>query len=212
MRYRGRCTSCMAHGTRLRSRRLSDGSPALKGGQIVARAARWGRSGGPRRGRGGAGDLFYGRLARAGVIGVFPLSARPAGTAFALTRDGRRFARPLDSRRLEVRDVPGDQPPILVTPSEDVWIHFATLGKSCLAGARVRSERAPARPVFMADPMGQGWLDLPIREADSRPRSARRSGRGFPERAHGEPWSGVRSRAIRADDRKWWAADPDRSV
>jgi hypothetical protein len=83
--------------------------------------------------------LYFLSASRGTVVGLFPLPAQPGGLRFAISRDGERFARPLDhsqssanSGRLEVREVPGDQPPILVTPKENVWIHFATLGRSCL--------------------------------------------------------------------------------
>ena len=108
-------------------RPLVDGLPALKGSQVV------------RALQGGdvlailvAGEsdpvLYFVAVSTGMVLGLFPVPAR----AFALARDGERFARSLGGGRLEVRDVPGDQPPILVTPIEKVWIHFATLGRSCL--------------------------------------------------------------------------------
>ena len=101
------------------------------------------------------------------MIGTFPLPDRPAGTAFCLTRDGRRFARPLDSRRLEVRDVPGDQPPVLVTPLEDVWIHFATLGKSCLL-VREFALGGPRHALFSwLIRWDLGRLDLTVHKPDS---------------------------------------------
>jgi hypothetical protein len=110
---------------------LADGQPALKGGQIV-------RS---RRGgdvlavlvRGGAvPGLYFISTARCAVIGVFGQGRRLASGSFALSRDGRRFAVLSASGDLEVRDVPGDQTAVFVTPREEVATHFLSLGKSCL--------------------------------------------------------------------------------
>jgi hypothetical protein len=44
--------------------------------------------------------------------------------------------------QLEVRDVPGNQPPVLLTPKEHLWIHSVTLGRSCL----LVEELNPAHP------------------------------------------------------------------
>jgi hypothetical protein len=110
---------------------LVDGRPALKGcrliravqgGDVVAILVA------------GTADqvLYFLSVSRRTVVGLFPLPAQPGGGMFALSRDGERFVRANDNSRLEVRQVPGDQPPILVTPKENVWIHFATLGRSCL--------------------------------------------------------------------------------
>jgi hypothetical protein len=119
---------------------LVDGLPALKGSQLV------------RALQGGdvlailvAGEsdpvLYFVAVSTGMVLGLFPVQAR----TFALARDGERFARALDGRRLEVHDVPGDQPPVLVTPVEKVWIHFATLGRSCLL-IREFDMSGPRRP------------------------------------------------------------------
>ena len=110
---------------------LVDGQPALRGCQLV-RALQ-------------GGDvlailveglaepaLYFLSVSTGSVLGLFSVPTRPGGGAFALSRDGERLARSLDGRRLELRDVPGDQPPFLVTPAENLWIHFATLGRSCL--------------------------------------------------------------------------------
>jgi hypothetical protein len=145
---------------------LRDGSPALKGGEIV-RSLRGGdvlailvaKVNGP--------AVYFLSVSRLGVIGVFPLADRPVGTAYCLTRDGSRFARPLDSRRLEIRNVPGDQPPLLISPHEDVWIHFATLGKSRLL-VREFDLGGPRRAQFSwLVRWDQGWLELTLREGDS---------------------------------------------
>jgi hypothetical protein len=84
-----------------------------------------------------------------------------------LTRDGERFARPLEGRRLEVRDVPGDQPPLLVLPQEDVWIHFATLGKSCLLVREFGLSGLRRAQFSWLIRWDQGCLDLTVRESDS---------------------------------------------
>ena len=143
-----------------------DGKPAFKGGELIrvlhgggVLAILVAKVAGP--------TLYFLTLSRAAVIGAFPLPGRPMGTPFSLSRDGRRFARPLDSQRLEVRDVPGDQPPLLVTSQEDVWIHFAALGRSCLL-VREFDLRGPRRARFSwLIRWDQGWLNLTVREADS---------------------------------------------
>jgi hypothetical protein len=88
--------------------------------------------------------------------------------ALALSRDGRRFARLIDDRRLEVRDVPGSHPPILVTPAEEVWVHFASLGRSCLfvrefalAGPRLARHSCLIR-------WDKGWLDIALDQPETR--------------------------------------------
>ncbi len=120
------------HGVRERSLTPQvDGSPALKGGTIV-RVVQGGDVVAVLVTRAAMPGLYFISVSRAAVLGTFPLSERPGAKPFALSRDGERFARVLEDRRLEVRDVPGDRPPLLVTPRENLWIHFATLGKSCL--------------------------------------------------------------------------------
>ena len=80
-----------------------------------------------------AAAIVFLSLSRAAVLGMSPAPGdRPSDSSFALSRDGRRFARRLNDQQVEVRDVPGDRPPVFVTPREDVWIHFASLGRSCL--------------------------------------------------------------------------------
>lgn len=110
---------------------LMDGRPALQGSRLV-RALQGGDVLAALVAGSAGSVLYFLSVSRGTVIGLFPLPALPAGTAFALSRNGQRFARALDGSRLEVRDVPGDQPPVLMTPRENVWIHFATLGRSCL--------------------------------------------------------------------------------
>jgi hypothetical protein len=110
---------------------LSDGRPALKGGRIVFDRQ--------------AGDvlailvegavmpgLYFISLTGATVLGVLPLHEPLTAKVFALSRDGHRFAYFPDAHQLEVRDVAGVRPPVLVTSQEDVWVHFTTLGRSCL--------------------------------------------------------------------------------
>jgi hypothetical protein len=145
---------------------LVDGSPALKGSRLESSLQ--------------GGDvlaivvvnvadpaLYFLSISRGAVLGLFPLSARPGERAFALTRDGARFARPLEGRRLEVRDVPGDQPPLLVIPQEDVWIHFATLGKSCLLVREFGLSGLRRAQFSWLIRWDQGCLDLTVRESDS---------------------------------------------
>ncbi len=146
---------------------LWDGIPALKGGEVDC-ALQGGDVLGILVAKVTGPALYFITVSRAGVIGAFPLPDRPVGTAFSLARDGRRFAWPPDSRRLEVRDVPGDQPPILVTPQEDVWIHFATLGKSCLV-VREFAFDGPRHALFSwLIRWDQGWLNLRVCEAGSQ--------------------------------------------
>jgi hypothetical protein len=85
-------------------------------------------------------------MSRSAVIGSFSSSFRESGRGwFALSRDGRRFARCVGQDQVEVRDVPGDGPPVLLTPREPVWIHFASLGRSCVL-VREFDQAGPRRP------------------------------------------------------------------
>ncbi len=107
----------------------------------------------------------------------------PTDSSFALSRDGRRFARRLNDQQVEVREVPGDRPPVFVTPREDVWIHFASLGRSCLL-VREFDLGGPQAPAFdVSDPMGPRTT----RGGSPKPRpdlpGARRSRRGIEEPA-----------------------------
>ncbi|MGP0063261.1 MAG: hypothetical protein ACLQGP_06605 [Isosphaeraceae bacterium] len=111
---------------------LSDGQPTLKGARITCT-----RHGGDVmairfKGMPAAATVFI-SIARAAVVGTLSDAEHPlADSLFALSRDGHWFARRLNDQQVEVREVPGDRPPVFVTPREDVWIHFASLGRSCL--------------------------------------------------------------------------------
>ena len=123
---------------------LSDGRPALAGGQIV-RAREGGDVLAVQVEGGYAPGLYFLSRSRATVLGKFLLGADRVPRVFALSRDGRRFARLIGDRRLEVRDVPGDVPPVLVTAEEDVGVHFGSLGRSCLL-VREFEVGGPRRP------------------------------------------------------------------
>jgi hypothetical protein len=111
---------------------VADGLPALKGARIVS-VQHGGDVLAVQVEAASAPDLWFISKSRAAVIGS--CSSGPGGLArgwFALSRDGQRFARRFGQDQVEVRDVPGDRPPLLVTPREYLWIHFASLGRSCL--------------------------------------------------------------------------------
>jgi hypothetical protein len=145
---------------------LADGQPALKGGTIVG-ALLAGDVLAVHVERARAPGLFFISLSTSRVVGCFCFGDGPPGNSFALSRNGQRFARLLDDRRLEVRDVPGIYPPILVTSQENVWIHFATLGRSCLF---IR-EYEPDGPRFARHSClirwDQGRLDVVSNEAEA---------------------------------------------
>jgi hypothetical protein len=111
---------------------LHDGRPALERGQILqARQAADVLAVLVERGT--APGLYFLSLSRSVVLGTdYHPSDESGASEFALSRDGQRFARLIDDRRLDVRDVPGSHPPVLVTPAESLMTHFATLGHSCL--------------------------------------------------------------------------------
>jgi hypothetical protein len=138
---------------------LSDGRPALKGGRIVCV-----RHGGDVlavlvEGTAAPGVCFI-SSSRAAVIGIFPLADQIPASALALSRDGRRFARRLHDRQFEVRDVPGDRPPVFVTPEEEVWVHFGSLGRSCLL-VREFDWSGPRRPLsFCLIRWDQGRIEV----------------------------------------------------
>ncbi len=123
---------------------LSDGLPAFKGGRIV-RVREGGDVLAVQIEGGAALGLHFLSRSRAAVLGTFLLGDDGVPNLFALSRDGRRFARLIGDRRLEVRDVPGDVPPVLVTAEEDVGIHFGSLGRSCLL-VREFDAAGPRRP------------------------------------------------------------------
>jgi len=110
---------------------LSDGSPALKGGRLV-RADLGGDVLAVLVVGASVPGLYFISVSRAAVIGIFTPGDDSVLKTFALSRDGRMFARLLGDRQLEIRDVPGDRPPVLVTTKEAVRINSASLGTSCL--------------------------------------------------------------------------------
>jgi hypothetical protein len=123
---------------------LTDGLPALNGGYIV-QACEGGDVLAVQVDGAVAPGLYFISRSRAAVLGRFLLGDDPVPKVFALSRDGRRFARLIGDRRLEVRDVPGDLPPLLVSAEEDIEIHFASLGRSCLL-VREFDTGGPRRP------------------------------------------------------------------
>jgi hypothetical protein len=101
------------------------------------------------------------------VLGTFPMGDGPESSQFALSRDGRRFARIGSDDQLEVRDVPGDRPAVLVTPQEPVWIHFASWGRSCLL-VRQFDLGGPRRPLSSClIRWDQGRLEIVRNEASA---------------------------------------------
>ncbi len=131
---------------------LTDGQPALKGGQIVR--SKWGGDVLAVLVRGGAAPgLYFISTARCAVLGMFQQGRRTGSGSFALSRDGRRFAVLSATGDLEVRDVPGDQTAVFVTPREEVVTHFLSLGKSCLLVREVdeASRHAHDRCLFRWD-------------------------------------------------------------
>jgi hypothetical protein len=127
---------------------LSDGRPALKGARIACT-----RQGGDilaiRLHGTPSAEIMFISIYRADVVGTLSNQGdTPSDSSFALSRDGRRFARRLNDQQVEVREVPGDRPPVLVSAREDVWIHFASLGRSCLL-VREFDLGGPRRPHSM---------------------------------------------------------------
>jgi hypothetical protein len=111
---------------------LSDGRPVLKGTQI-AHLCQGGDVLSMRARRAPAAAVVFISLSRAAVLGMLSLPPDSAAdSSFTLSRDGRRFARRINDQQIEVRDVPGDRPPVFVVARENVWYHFASLGRSCL--------------------------------------------------------------------------------
>jgi hypothetical protein len=118
-----------------------DGRPALLGGRLLevwpaddVLAVLVGKSAVP--------GLYFVSASRAAVIGILPSGGEWLRTSLVLSRDGRRFARRLTTGQLEVRDVPGDRPPVFVTSQvEKSWIHFALLAGSCLLVRELDADR-----------------------------------------------------------------------
>ena len=72
-------------------------------------------------------------IRQAVVLGMFmDADQPPADNLFALSRNGHWFARRVNYQQVEVREVPGDRPPIFVSSKEDVWTHIVKLGRSCI--------------------------------------------------------------------------------
>jgi hypothetical protein len=110
---------------------LSDGGPALKGGQIV-RADRGGDVLAVLVHGGAVPGLYFISTSSATVIGVFRPGEIGEPQTFSLSRDGRRFAVLSGAGDLEIREVSGPEAPVFVAPREEVAIHFVALGRSCL--------------------------------------------------------------------------------
>ena len=124
---------------------LSDGKPAFRGARIAST-----RQGGDvlaiRIQNLAVASIVFVSISRAIVLGMLDDPGDPfSDGAFALSRDGRRFTKRLSDHQFEVRDVPGDRPPVFVSIKEDVWIHFASLGRSCLL-VREFDMNGPRRP------------------------------------------------------------------
>jgi hypothetical protein len=120
---------------------LSDGRPAWKGAKIV----RWRQAGDVLALLADGSDarqLSFISISRATVLGTIRFDETGGPRLFALARDGRRVALLRGDFQIEVRDVPGNQPPILVTPRERLWFHSVTSGRSCL----LVDELDPAHP------------------------------------------------------------------
>jgi hypothetical protein len=111
---------------------LADGLPALKAARIAS-VQRGGDVLAVQVETASGRDLDFISMARSTVIGSYSCGAVVEAKGwFALSRDGQRFARRFGQDQVEVREVPGDRPPLLVTPRETLWVHFASLGRSCL--------------------------------------------------------------------------------
>jgi hypothetical protein len=110
---------------------LADGQPALKGGQLV-RAKRGGDVLAVLVRGGAAPGLYFISTSSYTVIAIAQPGRQSASGAFALARDGRRFAVLSGTGDLEVREVSGEQTAVFVTPREEVKPHLLSLGRSCL--------------------------------------------------------------------------------
>jgi hypothetical protein len=121
---------------------LSDGKPALAGGQIV-RADRGGDVLAVLVRGGAVPGLYFISTSSATVVGVFRPGDEGEPMTFTLSRDGRRFAVLSGTGDLEIREVSGPETAVFVAPKEEVVIHFAALGRSCLL-IRETEERSHA--------------------------------------------------------------------
>jgi hypothetical protein len=111
---------------------MSDGHPALKGTQIAS-TLQGGDVLGLQIETCSVRNFWFISMSRCAVIGSFCYELDgPTPGWFALSRDGRRFARRTRHERIEVRDVPGDRAPVLIVERERLWHHFASLRRSCL--------------------------------------------------------------------------------
>ncbi len=111
---------------------MTDGRPALKGARVLS-AQQGGDVLAVQVEAVSSADFWFVSLSRTAVMGSFESGLdRTTRGWFALSRDGQRFARLVHPDQVEVRDVPGDRPPLLLTPQERLRVHFASLGKSCL--------------------------------------------------------------------------------
>lgn len=138
----------------------ADGHPALVGTQVAATQ------------QGGdvlavqiearsAREFWFVSMSRAAVIGRFSYeSDGPARGWFALSRDGRRFARRVGEHRVEVRDVPGDRAPVLVLSRERLWSHSASPGVSCLLIREFEQSTARRTHAQILIRWGAGWLTV----------------------------------------------------
>jgi hypothetical protein len=128
---------------------MADGRPALVGARIVS-IHRGGDILAAQVHGSPTANLWFVSMRRAALIGSFSSGQHELDPSwFALSRDGSRLARKHLYDRIEVRDVPGDRPPVLVTPREPFWIHFASLGRSCLL-VREFDQVGPRRPQAQA--------------------------------------------------------------
>jgi hypothetical protein len=111
---------------------MSDGRPALAGARI-GQAWQGGDVLAVQVEPGSAPDLWFVSMSRSAVIGSFSSGLDASARSWVtLSRDGRRFARRVGPDQIEIRDVPGDRPPLMVVQRERMWIHFASLGRHCL--------------------------------------------------------------------------------
>lgn len=112
---------------------MSDGQPALREAAHIVTARLGGDVLALHIAECEVADRWFISMARAAVIGSMRSTLdKPNLGRFALSRDGSRIARWVDHAQVHVNDVPGDRPPVFATFLETVWIHLASLGRSCL--------------------------------------------------------------------------------